>query len=204
MTFVDRLNFLLKTNDISRKEFLEALKFGKNQIRYWEKNGTLPYPSTLDAIAKYFGVSVEYLTGEEECGNTVHRIMKLVVEWLEDNEYEYYEDDNAIKIGSDGDFIHLAPSDFANQCLAIKKMSEDGFELAMQEWCRKNFTVNDSRKIIHKSRNVINDSPNATLLVDNTDLSKQERELVKMYREFSLEDQLKAISYMLELKKGEK
>lgn len=205
MSFVNRLDALLKSKNLTRKEFLEIMKFGKNQITYWEKNNTLPNHSTLSAIATYFGVSVEYLTGIEGEEEYANRITNLVVEWLIDNDYEYHEDINFLSIGKNGEYIFRTMGDFTTECMAIKKISEDGFELAMLDWERKNFAfIDDSHhNIINESRNVINDSPNATLTVTDTDLSKQERELIEMYRKFSLEEQLNLIAYALKVKKGE-
>lgn len=206
MTFVNRLDSLLKSKKLTRKEFLEQMKFGKNQITYWEKNNTLPNMSTLNAIATFFGVSVEFLTGVEDEEEYASRVMGLVVEWLIDNDFEYIEeDDGTVCISKDGKSIHLVMGDFATECMAIKKTSEDGFELAMLDWERRNFTSVDAshNNIISRSRNIINDSPNATLTVNDTELSKQERELIKMYREFSLEEQLSLITYALKVKNGE-
>lgn len=52
------------------------------------------------------------------------------------------------------------------------------------------------------SENVINNSPNATLTVkdDDSGLSKQEKELIDLYRNFSLEQQLKLLTYAFKLK----
>lgn len=206
MTFVNRLDYLLKAKKLTRKEFLETMKFGKNQITYWDKNNTLPNASTLDAIATFFGVSVEYLTGSEDEEAYANRIMGLVVEWLIDNEYEYVEEeDGSVRIGKDGNYIHLIMADFSTECMAIKRAAEDGFELAMLDWVRRNFlTVDNSHNnIINRSKNIINDSPHATLTVNDIELSKQERELIKLYREFSLEEQLNLITYALKMKNGE-
>lgn len=195
--FISRLDSLIKSNDLTRKEFLEKMEFGKNQITYWEKNHTLPNPSTLSKIATFFGVSVEYLKGVENDEDYTIKIVGFVVEWLIDNDYEYSEDETGIiTIEKDGDFLKYSSSDFAEECMRIKKVSEKGFELAMKEWERQTFTDNSRT-------NIINDSPNATLIVNDPDLSKQELELIKMYRDFSLEDQLALITYALKLKNGE-
>lgn len=203
MTFVNRLDSLIKTKKMSRKEFLEIMEFGKNQITYWEKNNTLPNPSTLTKIATFFGVSVEYLTGMEDEEEYVSRVVGLVAEWLIDNDYDYSEENGSVSIGKDGDYVYFAMGDFTDECMAIKKISEEGFELAMLDWERRNFVDNSRNNIINESKNVINESPNATLTVNDTELSKQERELIKMYREFSLEEQLSLITYALKVKNGE-
>ena len=65
MKFVERLEQLIKERKMTKSQFLSALGFGKNQIVQW-KNGTPPYKSTIEKIAKFFDVSVEYLTGESD------------------------------------------------------------------------------------------------------------------------------------------
>ena len=64
--FIDRLNSLLEERKLTRSKFLSDLKMGKNQFTYWEKNGIVPNNATLSAIANYFGVSVDYLTGNDD------------------------------------------------------------------------------------------------------------------------------------------
>lgn len=66
MVFIERLNSLLQEKHLTRKQFLDDLHFGKNQITYWEKNQTIPNQSTLDTIAGYFNVSVDYLLGRTD------------------------------------------------------------------------------------------------------------------------------------------
>ena len=63
--FIKRLNELLKENGLTRRQFLEDLGMGVNQIKNWEK-GRQPNPSTLAVIADYFGVSVNYLLGNSD------------------------------------------------------------------------------------------------------------------------------------------
>ncbi len=66
--FISRLDALIKSKGITRKQLLEDLGLGKNQITYWEKNNTIPNKVTTSAIADYFGVTPEYLRGEtDEC-----------------------------------------------------------------------------------------------------------------------------------------
>lgn len=206
MTFTNRLDALLENRKMTRAKLLETLGLGKNQFTYWEKNNTIPNTSTLNAIAAFFGVSVDYLKGIEDDEAYALRVTGLVVDWLVDNEYEYAEDDNnTVSIGKNGDYIHLALNDFIDECMAIKRSSENAFDLAMREWERQNFFVMNvsGNKIINQSENVINDSPNATLTINNTNLSKQEQEIVELYRAFTLEQQLSFLSYALKVKNGE-
>lgn len=162
----------------------------------------------LTLLADYFGVSVPYLLGEESEAEYERKVVGLVLEWLADNDYDYLEEDNdTVSIGKDGDYIYLNKSDFVTECLAIKKTSEEGFELAMLDWERRTFNttadVSSHHHVIKDSSNVINDSPHATLTVNDANLSKQEEELIKMYRKFSLAEQMKLITYALNIEKGE-
>ena len=50
--------------------------------------------------------------------------------------------------------------------------------------------------------NSINESPNSTLTITENNLSKQERELVEIYRNLSLMGQMDLITYALKLKDG--
>ena len=60
--FIERLNQLLKERNLTRSKFLSDLNMGKNQFKYWETKGT-PNAATISAIANYFGVSTDYLSG---------------------------------------------------------------------------------------------------------------------------------------------
>lgn len=50
--------------------------------------------------------------------------------------------------------------------------------------------------------NSFNESPNSTLTITENNLSKQERELVDIYRNLSLMEQMDLITYALKLKDG--
>lgn len=173
------------------------------------KNFKSNFPSVskknLNLLANYFNVSVEYLTGEETDEEYTRKVVGLVMEWLEDNGYDYSEEEyDTVVISKDGMSVRYAKGDFATVCKSIKTSSEiDAFNLAMFDWENRTFTDCSHRNVINESRNVINESPNATLTVNDTELSKQERELIKMYREFSLEEQLNLITYALKVKNGE-
>lgn len=66
MVFADRLLELIRKRGITKKEFAEAIQINKNQVKRWEDVGTIPNRTTLNAIANYFNVSVEYLKGETD------------------------------------------------------------------------------------------------------------------------------------------
>lgn len=69
MLFSERLDGLLKERRITWKEVYTTLHIGKNQKKYWSDNGIIPEMETLLKLAKYFGVSVDYLRGTENSKN---------------------------------------------------------------------------------------------------------------------------------------
>jgi len=153
----------------------------------------------LALLAKYFGVSVEYLTGEEDEEIFARRIMGLVAEWLKDNGFEYEETDTEVIISKNGKTLNLSFGDFMNESLRIKKVSEDGFTLAMENWERVHFSSKQSN---HHLFNTINESPNATLnIAENSGFSKQELELIEVYRSLGIKEQADFINYLIGLKK---
>lgn len=64
--FIDILFTLLKERKITKNRLLNDLGLNKSSILNWEKRGTVPNGETLQKIADYFGVSVDYLLGKEK------------------------------------------------------------------------------------------------------------------------------------------
>lgn len=64
--FYDRLQQLIKKRGITKKQFCEDVQINKNLPKYWQDNNTYPNRTILNAIATYFGVSVEYLKCETD------------------------------------------------------------------------------------------------------------------------------------------
>ncbi len=86
--FIERLNKLLEERKLTRSKFLSDLKMGKNQFKYWETKGVIPNAATLAVIANYFGVSVDYLTGNDD-------LMKKALD-LVDDEAKYTKQEKAL------------------------------------------------------------------------------------------------------------
>lgn len=63
MTFYERLTELRKEKGLTQKQIVDELNLGKNSFGEWKK-GTIPVRSTQQLLAKYFGVSVDYLMGK--------------------------------------------------------------------------------------------------------------------------------------------
>ena len=64
--FIEKLNKLLFTNNVTRAKLIEDIGIGKNQIKYWETHQNTPNAETIKKIADYFGVTVDYLIGNED------------------------------------------------------------------------------------------------------------------------------------------
>lgn len=77
MDFAERLNQLMSENKITSKELSEHLHLGKNTIKYWKDNGNIPRWNTLNALAEFFGVSVDYLLGKTDIKEPVKNIVSV-------------------------------------------------------------------------------------------------------------------------------
>lgn len=64
MTFTETVRKLLSENKMSINRMLTDLKLGSGTFATWEKRGTIPSGETLEMIADYFNVSVDYLLGK--------------------------------------------------------------------------------------------------------------------------------------------
>lgn len=63
MTFIDRVTELRKEKGVSETQVLRDCGLSKNSFGNWKKN-IIPMPATQQLLAKYFGVSVDYLMGK--------------------------------------------------------------------------------------------------------------------------------------------
>lgn len=64
--FISRIELLLAEKGIQKKTFLAELGLSKNSFVNWRDRGNVPSGATLQKIADYFGVSVDYLLGKTE------------------------------------------------------------------------------------------------------------------------------------------
>lgn len=64
MTLFDRIKELAKKRDKSLKEVSLEIGFSENLFYQWKKN--VPTADKLQKVAKYFGVSTDYLLGEDD------------------------------------------------------------------------------------------------------------------------------------------
>lgn len=63
--FKERLRELRQEKQLGQIQLAKELEVGKSIISLWERGECEPTLSKLIAIAKYFGVSIDYLAGLE-------------------------------------------------------------------------------------------------------------------------------------------
>lgn len=51
--------------NLSRKELAEKINYSKTIINYWENNEKMPNVQAIIALADFFNVTTDYLTGRE-------------------------------------------------------------------------------------------------------------------------------------------
>ena len=64
--FADRLKELRLEKQVGQVELANSINVSKGIISLWENGLREPSLSNLVAIAKYFGVSIDYLVGLED------------------------------------------------------------------------------------------------------------------------------------------
>lgn len=64
--FITVLEGLLHEKGITTSKMLADLGMNKSSVLNWKTRGTVPSGATLQKIADYFGVSVDYLLGKTE------------------------------------------------------------------------------------------------------------------------------------------
>ena len=66
MSFADRLKILRKINHVTQKEVADFLEIKETAYSRYERLTTNPTLKTLNSLAEYFNVSIDYLIGKEE------------------------------------------------------------------------------------------------------------------------------------------
>lgn len=64
--FITVLEGLLREKGVTASKMLADLGMNKSSVLNWKTRGTVPGGATLQKIADYFGVSVDYLLGKTE------------------------------------------------------------------------------------------------------------------------------------------
>jgi len=69
--FANRIKKLRLDRGLSLDGLAKELSVNKSRIGMWENNGTVPRDDILIKLSRYFGVSIDYLLGNEERENRV-------------------------------------------------------------------------------------------------------------------------------------
>ena len=64
--FSERVKKLRLDNKMTMDELAQKLNITKSRISMWENNGTVPREDVLIQLSKLYGVSIDYLLGNEE------------------------------------------------------------------------------------------------------------------------------------------
>ena len=67
--FYDKLKELCDKKGIKPSRVAIECGFSKGTVSHWKKDGTLPQREILSKIANYFGVTIDYLIGNEQKEN---------------------------------------------------------------------------------------------------------------------------------------
>ena len=65
IVFSERIKELRKKNNITQGELADEMGITATGVSYWESGKAIPNTDTLQKLAKYFNVSIDYLTGNE-------------------------------------------------------------------------------------------------------------------------------------------
>lgn len=78
MNFGDTLRELLEDQDLSQKQLADALNISASAIGNYVRNNREPDFETLKKIARYFGVSTDFLLNFQPVANYDYRDQKLL------------------------------------------------------------------------------------------------------------------------------
>lgn len=67
--FEERLKYLRTSRDLSQMDLAKQLKISKSSINMYERGEREPGIETLEAIADYFNVDLDYLLGKSDYAN---------------------------------------------------------------------------------------------------------------------------------------
>lgn len=115
MSFVERIEKLLNDARIPKNKMLEDLSLSVNSFSNWRNRGTIPGGDTLQKIADYFGVTVDYLLGKTD------------IKEKAPDQGDQVQDKNVVRIaGRDGTYIErrLTDEQIAALELIIQQMPE--------------------------------------------------------------------------------
>ena len=120
LNFGDRLRSLRQSKDLSQSEFAKQIRISKSAVNMYERGEREPNFETLEKIADYFNVDLDYLLGKTDCKNRNHIVLPVKDETPPSlNDKQQQGDRNILRIaGRDGSYQEHILTD--GQLAAIK------------------------------------------------------------------------------------
>ncbi|WP_407397731.1 helix-turn-helix domain-containing protein [Treponema sp.] len=84
-TNVPRLFELMKSRKLTAKQVADAIGIPQSNFTEWKKGRSNPKYATLKALADYFNVPVDYLTGSESDENAIDLSIQAELQQLSDD-----------------------------------------------------------------------------------------------------------------------
>ena len=75
--FQKRIKDLRTNSKLSMEQLAELLNVTKSRINMWENNGTVPRMDALIKVANHFGVTTDYLLGNDNNKNRTQNNVRL-------------------------------------------------------------------------------------------------------------------------------
>lgn len=101
MTFGDNIQKLRNSKGMSQQELADAIRIGRSTLANYEQNKREPNYKTLESIAKYFNVSVDYILGiTDDKQDYTHKdtlseiIYKQLYKLTDASDYQGFSEDN--------------------------------------------------------------------------------------------------------------
>lgn len=83
--FSERVKKLRKQNNITQGELAEKMNVTPTGVSYWESGKAIPNYETLQRLANYFNVSIDYLTGNDYSKNDDDEILFRKIDKVDEN-----------------------------------------------------------------------------------------------------------------------
>lgn len=103
MAFGDNIQKLRNSRGMSQQEFADTIGIGRSTLANYEQNKREPNYKTLEIIAKYFNVSIDYILGlTDDKNDYTHKdtsneiVYKQILKLFDSKEYELSKNENTI------------------------------------------------------------------------------------------------------------
>ena len=91
MGFPERLKELRLTKGLTQKEIAEEFGIKQPNYQQWESGKRKPSSETLEKFADFFGVTMDYLSGNEEDLDNIELLFRINSKGLTDQEKKVFK-----------------------------------------------------------------------------------------------------------------